>query len=1104
MSDPTPPRANILLVDDRPANLVALEVVLADLGENLVRAGSGEEALQRLAERDFAVVLLDVLMPGLSGFETAQRVRASDRLRHTPIIFLTAADTDGFPLTEAYALGAVDYLIKPIVPAVLRAKVAVFVDLYRKGERVRDLERRERDRAEEGRQASEARYQALVEATSHAVWTWSPAGGGDQRGQQRWWAELTGQPPEEQAANGGAGWLEVVHPDDRAAAAGAWAAAVAAGTAYDAEYRVRARAGGWRHVRARGVPVRAAGGAVREWVGTLDDLTEVRQADEARAGLAAIVASSDDAIVSKSLDGVIRSWNDGAARLFGYTAEEAVGRSITLIIPPDRLAEERAILDRLRRGERVDHFETVRAAKDGRRLHISLTVSPVRDATGRVVGASKVARDVTDRKRAEDARWFLAEAGETLAASLDFETTLAAVARLVVPRLADWCGVYVAEPDGRLRQLAVAPAAGEDAPDVPDGVAAVVHTGEPEFAPGRADGDRSVMTVPLTARGQTLGAIRFVAAGADRRYTPADLDLAREVGRRAGLAVDNARLFRESQEALRLLGVLIEASGRLTGSLLPPAVRAAVLDLSHRLVAADAYAIWRLSPDGAEWAVADSAGLSDAFLRADGRIPAAGHVTPDRPVVAEDVGRAAGLEGRRPAYAAEGIASLLAVPLKTHGRVSGTLAFYYKARRRFDDVTVRVASALADLAGAALATADLYEQEQASRRRAEEADRRKDEFLAMLAHELRNPLAPLRNSLQVLALRGDDPDVVGRVRGMMDRQVTHLVRLVDDLLDVSRITAGKVRLRVERLDLGQILRQAAADHRPAFEAKGVGLEVRTPGLPVWVSGDPTRLAQVFDNLLVNALKFTSPGGRVEAAVAAGPAGRAAVTVRDTGAGIGPVMLPRLFQPFAQADRTLDRSGGGLGLGLAIVRGLVELHGGTVRADSPGLGAGSVFTLDLPALAEPPAVAGGPPRPARGPPTAGAGGRGQPGRGRQPAAAAGGLRVRGGGRVHRAGRGAGGGRVPPAGDPVRHRPAGDGRVRGGRGGPAEPGHRGDPAGRPDRVRPGGGPAAGDRGRVRRPPDQAGRPGRPGVDPRRPGMTARPAAGIGMRWALEVPT
>jgi signal transduction histidine kinase len=273
-------------------------------------------------------------------------------------------------------------------------------------------------------------------------------------------------------------------------------------------------------------------------------------------------------------------------------------------------------------------------------------------------------------------------------------------------------------------------------------------------------------------------------------------------------------------------------------------------------------------------------------------------------------------------------------------------------------------------AGAALGDGTVVEYciDVSDRKRAEEqlkeANRRKDEFLAMLAHELRNPLAPLRNALQILALRGGEPGVVDQVREMMERQVGHLGRLVDDLLDVSRVTTGKFQLRKERLDVARLVRQAAADHAATYEAKGVALAVTGPEVPAWASADQTRLAQILDNLLANALKFTARGGEVFVSVSPDAGGRALVAVRDTGAGIEPEMLARLFEPFSQADRTLDRSAGGLGLGLAIVKGLAELHGGSVRADSPGLGRGATFTITLPAYAEPPALASRPAAPPR--------------------------------------------------------------------------------------------------------------------------------------------
>jgi PAS domain S-box-containing protein len=248
------------------------------------------------------------------------------------------------------------------------------------------------------------------------------------------------------------------------------------------------------------------------------------------------------------------------------------------------------------------------------------------------------------------------------------------------------------------------------------------------------------------------------------------------------------------------------------------------------------------------------------------------------------------------------------------------------------------------------------------RRRAEEAlheeARRKDEFLAMLGHELRNPLAPISNSLYILDSSGAGEEQRAKARRMIERQVRHLTRLVDDLLDISRISRGKILLRRERLDLVESVRTTVEDQRPALEAGGLALDLDLPDEPVWVNGDATRLSQIVGNVLHNAGKFTDPGGLVAVSVQREPErGTAAVAVRDTGIGMEPELLARLFEPFSQADRGMDRSRGGLGLGLALVKALAELHGGSVAASSPGPGQGSEVTVRLPleAVAEEVAV-----------------------------------------------------------------------------------------------------------------------------------------------------
>jgi PAS domain S-box-containing protein len=232
-----------------------------------------------------------------------------------------------------------------------------------------------------------------------------------------------------------------------------------------------------------------------------------------------------------------------------------------------------------------------------------------------------------------------------------------------------------------------------------------------------------------------------------------------------------------------------------------------------------------------------------------------------------------------------------------------------------------------------------------------EADRRKDDFLATLSHELRNPLAPLRNAVQILALRGDDPQVVAQTSELLDRQVQQLVRLVDDLLEVSRIGRGKIKLQKEPVDLAEIIAIAVETSLPLIDAHRHTLTVSLPDRPVLVEADAARLAQVFSNLLNNAAKYTEDGGRIEL-IAERAGNEAVLLVRDNGVGIPPEVLPRVFDMFMQVESAKDRSQGGLGIGLTLVRRLVEMHGGRVEARSEGPGKGSEFLARLPALADP--------------------------------------------------------------------------------------------------------------------------------------------------------
>jgi signal transduction histidine kinase/DNA-binding response OmpR family regulator len=341
-----------------------------------------------------------------------------------------------------------------------------------------------------------------------------------------------------------------------------------------------------------------------------------------------------------------------------------------------------------------------------------------------------------------------------------------------------------------------------------------------------------------------------------------------------------------------------------------------------------------------------------------------GRTTGGEPALDADVGRdaldsdlaAAVDRALAGATAAEGLA--LAVPLRARGQVIAVLGLARRAAAGpLPDADVPVAETLASRAAMALENARLYRDLQT-------ADRQKNEFLSMLAHELRNPLAPIRSATEVLGHGSPDPARVRWAYGVIDRQVTQLVRLVDDLLDVSRITLGKIRLASEVVELAATVAQAVEAVRPLIDKFGHRLSVGE--LPAaYVRGDPTRLIQVFANLLNNAAKYTDPGGSVTVTAAlVGAADRVEVRVRDTGVGISADLLPAVFDLFTQASRSLDRSQGGLGVGLTLVRRLVEMHGGAVTAASDGPGRGSEFVVTLPVTADRPAdrltaVAAGP-------------------------------------------------------------------------------------------------------------------------------------------------
>ena len=385
--------AYILVVDDDPGFLIAMATLLEGPGRTVLTAKTGQSALRHLLRHDCAVIVLDVRMPQMDGFELATLIRQRDRSRFTPIIFLSDIDTMDADVVRGLSSGAVDYLVKPVLPDVLRHKVDAFVELFRLREWVQ----------QQARRRSEERFRQLVEGiedyaiflvdSDGKVATWNK---GAERLTGYHGEEILGQPYTRLYAPGD---VALRRPENDLHQATEAAAGQAARTDIDRQMMKKSGARFIANITITALRDEQSGSHAV----VIRDVTERKRAEKATARLAAIVTSSTDAIISKTLDGTITTWNNGAERLFGYQAKEIIGQPVTRLLFPDSVEEETKILDRIRLGERVAQRETVRRHKSGLAIDVSLTISPITDATGTILGISSIARDITERKRAERA-----------------------------------------------------------------------------------------------------------------------------------------------------------------------------------------------------------------------------------------------------------------------------------------------------------------------------------------------------------------------------------------------------------------------------------------------------------------------------------------------------------------------------------------------------------------------------------------------------------------------------------------------------------------------------------------------------------------------------
>jgi signal transduction histidine kinase len=467
--------------------------------------------------------------------------------------------------------------------------------------------------------------------------------------------------------------------------------------------------------------------------------------------------------------------------------------------------------------------------------------------------------------------------------------------------------------------------------------------------------------LPLVAGGRTLGALSFAFEGNDR-LGDEDRHLLLALTRHCALAVERAVLFEQTRRTADRIARLQRVTAALAGAVTEDEVCAVLVRECVEALGARGGCVVRPTEDGKWLEVRHALGIPEEFVQQFARYPVDANLLAceayrtAKLIVVQDIEEyVARATDARQSVRTIGDESFLYMPLVVCGRVLGVLGLTARAPRAFGHEESEFIEAVAQQCALALDRAALLSREQRARAEAEAGSRAKDEFLAMLGHELRNPLSPILTALHLMRMRAGDASgasgasgAFGKERTIIERQVQHLVRLVDDLLDVSRITRGKVELARRPVEIGAVVVKAIEMASPLLEARKhrLGVEVAAEGL--LVDGDEHRLAQVVGNLLTNAAKYTDPGGDIRISAALSD-GEVVLCVKDTGMGIGADLLPKVFDSFVQGKRALDRSEGGLGLGLAIVRSIVEMHGGRVSASSEGHGKGSEMVVRLPAI-----------------------------------------------------------------------------------------------------------------------------------------------------------
>lgn len=726
-----------------------------------------------------------------------------------------------------------------------------------------------------------------------------------------------------------------------------------------------------------------------------------------------VVDNVKEVIFQTSAIGCWTFLNPAWVTITGFTIEESNGRPVAdYIHPDDHQYHFQQIQSLMQRFQEDCRYEVRYRTQDGGYRWIEVFARLTLNDEGAIEGISGTLNDVTERRQAEAERTqrireqmarsiaeaaqqqsaFLAEVSAVLASSLDYERTLQSIAELAVPYFADWCSVDLLNEDQSISRVAVAHQDPEKVQLGWDlsrcyprhlhdgyGIAKIIQTGQTEIYPTLSEQQitdtvpvpdylkalqqlnlKSCILAPLEARGRVLGSISFAYAESNRHYSAADLPLAEDLASRAAIAIDNAWLYRQTQraqavaeQAANRTARLQQVTAALSESLTPAQVAEVIVDQGMAALNANFALVALLNSDGTELEVIQMVSGTSAedwqCFPVDAPVPLAEAVRTQQPIWAETTEhRIARYPHLAEAYTQATSESWISIPLMIKERVIGGLSLGFADLPQLSEEDRAFILALAQQSAQAIDRACLYDSEQKARAEAEAANQVKDQFLAIVSHELRTPLNAILGWSHILRTRQLDEVMMARALETIERNAKSQNQLIDDLLDVSRILRGKLKLQIYPLDLTAVIETAVESFHLAALAKQIDLKMHLDPTTGTIAGDPERLQQIIFNLISNALKFTPQGGRIEIWLEPYET-YAQLQVKDTGTGIHPDFLPHIFEYFRQADGSTTRTHGGLGLGLAIVRNLVELHGGTVQADSAGIGQGSTFTVRFPLL-----------------------------------------------------------------------------------------------------------------------------------------------------------